>query len=384
MKAAVRFAFVLIASVAVTFADAWANRLVVGTCTTARKPFVTIQSALNAANPAGGDTVAICPGTYPEQLTIGFPVTVTGLSSATSSAPVITAPGALSPTQGNIVAHVGVINGASVSISNLTIDSAGNGVVCGSGNFLFGIAYLNSSSGSVKGVATRNQMGGTPPNTCGIGIGVGIFFGSNVTVGSCVMELFDFGAVFAYGAGTVANVQNNMIMGQGLASGGYNLISMYDGTTGWVSGNHLINLDSSAPVNSPIGSCGIALQKNSAPVTVSNNMVGNTQCGLALYASDGNAITGNRIFGSQMSDGIYICGNNNTVSNNTIGMSAVAGVQIDPSCFGLGANGNSVQNNVINQTCAGILVNPTATLNTIDPNTILNATITESTAYSCP
>ena len=38
---------------------------VVGNCTTQKKPapLATIQAAVNAATPTGGDTISVCPGT---------------------------------------------------------------------------------------------------------------------------------------------------------------------------------------------------------------------------------------------------------------------------------------------------------------------------------
>ena len=66
-----------------------ASTLVVGTC----KPgtsFSKIQLAVNAASP--GSTIDVCPGTYPEQVTIAESLTLQGVVSANSARPVITVP----------------------------------------------------------------------------------------------------------------------------------------------------------------------------------------------------------------------------------------------------------------------------------------------------
>ena len=383
-----RSALISMLALALPTGSAWASRLVVGNCTTQKTlVFSTIQAAINAARTTGGDTVAICPGTYPEQLTISYPVTLSGLNANNSSAPVISTPPAglvNSLGFGAVAAHVGVINQASVNINNLAIDSTGNNLPCAnnSGNiFIFGIAYMAASSGTVKNVDLRNQFGGTPPLTCGTGTGIGIMQGSNVTVQNSMIERFDFGGVYVNGS--LGNILNNMIMGPGVGQGLTNMIFFNDGATGYATGNRMIDLNSSPVNNSPVGSCGLAIQRSTG-VQLSNNTVGNTQCGIALYGADGNSITGNQIFGSTVSDGVYLCGNTNIVTGNTIASSAQAAVEIDPTCFGLGANNNTVQSNVINHTCAGILVDPTTTGQTLDGNSIFNATYNWLFAYSCP
>jgi len=59
------FAALFVASIAVP-TSLHAATLYVGSCGGPNKP--TIQAAVNASSP--GDTVLVCPGTYPEQVTI--------------------------------------------------------------------------------------------------------------------------------------------------------------------------------------------------------------------------------------------------------------------------------------------------------------------------
>src|SRR5262245_59037264 len=53
--------------------------------------FTTIQAAVNAANPAGGDTIQVHPATYTEQVTINTSLTMLG----TAPGAIIQAPAAL-------------------------------------------------------------------------------------------------------------------------------------------------------------------------------------------------------------------------------------------------------------------------------------------------
>jgi pectin methylesterase-like acyl-CoA thioesterase len=62
----------------------------VGTCLPAYPHFSTIQSAVNAS-PQGG-TVLVCPGTYPEQISIFHPLTLKGVDNNGSNLALITMP----------------------------------------------------------------------------------------------------------------------------------------------------------------------------------------------------------------------------------------------------------------------------------------------------
>ena len=51
----------------------------VGTCKSSMPSYTTIQAAVNAA--AAGATVTVCPGTYPEQVTISKNLSLLGLQN---------------------------------------------------------------------------------------------------------------------------------------------------------------------------------------------------------------------------------------------------------------------------------------------------------------
>src|SRR5690242_7121652 len=66
---------VLVAALAAADRALAATTLIVGPPSCAGASYTTIQSAVDAASP--GDTVQVCPGTYPEQVAIS--ATKTGL-----------------------------------------------------------------------------------------------------------------------------------------------------------------------------------------------------------------------------------------------------------------------------------------------------------------
>src|SRR5450631_2862763 len=132
---------------------AQASTVVVGTCKSGVQ-FATIQAAVNAS-PVGG-TINVCPGTYPEQVTINKNLTVKGIGSGNQNARIITVPNGGLVTNatgiyGDAIQAQVYVTGASVTITGLTTDAANNGGVCGSDPI--GIYYQNSS-----GSITRNSV----------------------------------------------------------------------------------------------------------------------------------------------------------------------------------------------------------------------------------
>src|SRR5260370_1935876 len=95
----------------------------------------TIQWAVSSV-PAGSN-VNVCPGTYPEQVVITQPITLTGVTDGTGDAAVITVPsGGLvangtHSSLGPVAVQLLVENTVLVTVSNLTIDGSGAGCVPG-------------------------------------------------------------------------------------------------------------------------------------------------------------------------------------------------------------------------------------------------------------
>ncbi len=120
----------------------------------------TIQDAVNHSGPGG--TIDICPGTYPEQVSININLTLMGISDGASSEVVIASPAggviqnATDLYDGSAVAaQVLIEGGARVTLTTLVVDGSNN-QIAGCGPDLVGIYYQNSS-GTVDGVVTRYQ-----------------------------------------------------------------------------------------------------------------------------------------------------------------------------------------------------------------------------------
>src|SRR5262249_6585138 len=110
--------------------------------------FTTIQAAVNAANPAGGDTIEINPATYREQVNIDKSLTMQG----TDPGVVIQSPSALTPDLGQ-ASLVEIGGGATVPIDNLTIEGPGPiTVINGTSTAITGIYVVGGATANVSGV----------------------------------------------------------------------------------------------------------------------------------------------------------------------------------------------------------------------------------------
>src|SRR6266436_5892664 len=131
--------------------SAMAGNFAVGTCKPRLTSFSTISAAV-AGVPAGS-TIQVCPGVYPEQITISQPLTLQGIASDGQDQIVITVPNA--PLSANVIsmfsepvaAQVLVQSPGTVNIANITVDGTGGDQAClTSGIWLAGIFYESGSS----------------------------------------------------------------------------------------------------------------------------------------------------------------------------------------------------------------------------------------------
>ena len=106
--------------------------IVVGSCVTGATSLPTITQAIAAAGTNA--LIKICPGTYAEQLTITKSLKLAGIASGGSSQVLIVPPagGLLNNAPdldtGQPTAAQIAVQGATVSISGVTVDGTGNGI----------------------------------------------------------------------------------------------------------------------------------------------------------------------------------------------------------------------------------------------------------------
>jgi hypothetical protein len=357
-----------------------ASSVAVGTCEPALPHFSTIQAAINAS--AKGGTVLVCPGMYPEQLQIYNPLTLKGVDSGGSNLALITMP------PGGIGNQI-YVQATGVNISDLTIDGSNNGAsVCGQGPT--GIYYW-LSSGTVNHVTVRNEFpaGGAITDCLS---GDGIFVGtdnagaSNVTIEFSSIHGFQANGVEVNGRGASATIKNNSIGGNVPGPSG-NGIAVWFGGTGTITSNSIINVIEPIAYPNLFGAGYGIIVQCSQGVTASANTIGDTQAGIVVYSGstcpaqgygngDANTFSHNTISQTHIFDAIYICGNYNLVTANTINSTSEAAIRIDDSCNpGISGFNNTFTSNTVNEACATSLIDPvlaSTSTTTIGSNTTYN------------
>jgi parallel beta-helix repeat protein len=294
-----QFAFIrAVIALAMLPARSWAvTNAVAGTCK-AGTHFTTIQAAIKAAT--AGSTVLVCPGTYPEVLTIRKDLVLKGVASGTSASVGITPPAGGVPTNavssifGNMAVQVLVQSTARVTITNVTIDGGAGATSCTSPirpvEVLFQAAGgLMSNSAALNAPQCRGAIAAFADATTN-------FQFLNKTVLGVEVQQLD----------AQATISNNFLSGN-LRTGIYvmsspnvtltgNTIAAMSGDTGiWLDGatanivqnNHVSN-----------ASYGIVVNDNSATSgnTVTKNIIKSAGCGLGLGTLNGSISSPNTYF----------------------------------------------------------------------------------------
>jgi hypothetical protein len=305
------------------------NNYAVGTCKPKLRSFPNIQTAVSTVPPYS--TVLVCPGVYPEQVTISQPLNLQGIADSNADQSVITIPGGglTSPLTSNfgepVAAQVLVQASGPVNVSNLTVDGSGGGdTACTT--WLAGIFYASGASGSVSRVTTRNQIDG--------GCGVGIWAENGGT------------------ANTWVTIQGNSV--HDVDGSGISLASSSPPTLNASTHDNFVSPNSSGigivatSINGDITdndlSNGIAGVFDLAPaVRVVANNISTNEFGLLLLA--GGTVQANDITNSGI--GVALGGPGATVQSNHITLSMQAAIEL--SC-----NPATVSHNTINDALLGL------------------------------
>jgi parallel beta-helix repeat protein len=313
----------MLAALSLLPSASWAvTNAVVGICTPGTQ-FSTIQAAVNAATP--GSTVKVCPGRYPEQVSISKSLTLNGLALGLSAVIVPPAAGFISNTAdvfGPAVAHI-LVQNAVVNLSNIGVDGGGTGSQgCLPAGTWYGIVY-RSAGGTVKNSAVRNG-----PLCAG---------------------------TTAISADTTTNLKllNNSIHDClyciSITNGVNTTISMNT-----ISGNFLPGFN------------GIKVQTSPGPTLISGNSVIEMQdAGIKVLNSPAVSIITNTVSANPFAAGIWLFGaTNNVIKSNRIN-NAAQGIIIDDN----GTPGNvAATANVISDSNCGMQVGKVLS-GTISPNT---------------
>ena len=276
--------------------------------------------------------------------------------------------------------------GGAVNINNITVDG-NNNQINGCAPELIGIYYRNAS-GTVNQVAAINQTLSTALNGCQSGLGIfvqsGLSLNSTVTVENSYIANYQKNGITGDETGTTVTISSNRVFGQGPTTGAAeNGIQFGFGAGGSAVSNTVMDNVYSPGTAAATG----ILVYASANVSVTSNIVGNSQLGISFDsdptfgAADNGTIDSNKVSATHLFDGIDVCSNSNSVLKNSVFGSDESGIHLDGSCGSTG-NSNTVTGNVINVSCAGILEDPSTT-NTVSLNQYHNVTDTIATGPTC-
>jgi len=354
----------------------------VGGCKPKGTPnYTTIQAAVNAAAP--GATVYVCAGTYSEQVTISKNLSLLGAANGNLDAIIIVPPAggmvqnATDPAPGvanpNIAAQVFVQGPATVTIKDIIIDGANNGLSGCSAPTLVGLYVLNTTA-TLTGIDVRNEVMDPADIACDSGLGIYVEADSAVAVALTISSVNNFQkngiTANGYGNGTpgpVMNIFSDNVAGQGPTNGALeNGIQVGYGATGKVNSNNVADVvwEPGTTGDPQAASTGILVYASEG-VAVNSNRISTTQFGVAVVSdptygsADNNVVTVNYINNTLLFDGIDVCSNGNVVQNNDEYDSLQSGLHVDSTCteFGSGSSGNNnnVSKNNSTGACAGIL-----------------------------
>ncbi len=314
---------------------------------TSGAPCLTVARAVSVASP--GDTVVIGPGTFAGQVHIDRSLTVSGAGAGRTTLlqpPTMTADGA---GKNDVVL---IDNGATVSMSNLTVAGTGAGSCGGPGGVDQGIAVQGGASMSLSSAGVRN-IGDPVTNGCQTGLainigrtGVGI---GHASIASVLVTSYQKGGVVVRNAGSTLKMSGSTITdppSPAIASNGMEIV---DGAVGTVSGNTISGNECNL-----VSVCGPALtQTQSAGL-------------LSIDAGAGTQITGNRVTANDI--GIYAV--NSTPAAVTISGNNAGGNRDEDLFIDAGTAAATVTSNIAGGANYGIFFEgPGASGNTFAGNT---------------
>jgi hypothetical protein len=291
----------------------------VGTCKPGKADFNTIEDAVIGV--PSGSTIKVCPGTYPEQVTIRQPLTLQGVSSGNDASVMITAPTTAvtnlpSPLGQPISAQLGVLGTGPVTISGLTLDGTGFAIP-GTEFLIAGVASIDSTV-ALDHVVSQNLQG-----TNGLDFGVLVATENGTAQTFSMTNSLVGGApntgVFLVGPDLSFDIENNFVMlTNPLSSLGFEA-QVAGGT---LSGN-TFNLSNA-------GSRAIVVLNGSTPVTINGNSINNAREGIEIdEANAATTLTKNSI--SASGTGIFTDSQPMTIQGNQI-LTTASGTGINLNC----------------------------------------------------
>jgi hypothetical protein len=286
-------------------------------CGSQTPAFNMIEPAVEAANP--GDTVNVCPGTYPEQVSIETDENGLTLRSLVFRAAVIKAP-AVMTDPGDVV----TINGAqNVTLRDFTVSGPLPDTLFCSLFLRTGVRIIGGGYGIVRGNHIT-QMRSTSPALRGCQNGFGLAVGrqsetqtGRVTAFGNLIDLYQKGGIFIDNVGSSGDLWDNLIQGEAQHPiTAQNGIQISRGAVVNFRSNRVQDNSYALASNGIFSATGVLLFNSGPGTRISNNLVVRNDDNIAaIGTTSGNVILRNVALDSTFYDGIYM---GPTTSNNRI------------------------------------------------------------------
>ena len=283
-------------------------------CGAATPTFNMIEPAVEASNP--GDTVNVCPGTYPEQVSVEADENGLTLRSLVYRAAVIKAPPVMTDP-GDVV----TINGAqNVTLRDFTVAGPLPDTLFCSLFLRTGVRVIGGGSAIVRGNRITEMRSASPAlRGCQNGFGLAIGRQSEGQTGSATafdnqIDLYQKGGVYVDNVGSSLDLQTSLVQGGGpdpqIAQNGSQISR---GATATVRQNRV--QDHTYTLAPATGGTGVLLSQAAATTAISNNTLVRNDWNLFAGATSGIRILRNTLLDATFFDGIRMRAD---TSNNRI------------------------------------------------------------------
>jgi hypothetical protein len=308
--------------------------------------FNRIQDAVNAAAP--GDTINVCPGTYPEQVTIPAGKNNLTLRSTSILAAIIKPP-VVMVDPGDLVHVAGARN---TTLFGFTITGPfPDAQFCS----LFARTGVRVDGGGSANILLNHitKIESTSPSLRGCQNGLGILVGSlrEAQVGSAqiqgnFIDEYQKGGIVIDNTGSTASIENNVVLGIGptpvIAQNG---IQISDGANADVTSNRVS--DNTYTLAPAFSSTGILLFQAGSITRITRNNAERNDDNVGTYTTSFARISDNNLTKSTFFDGIFMDfdTSNNRITNNFLRQNAEHDCHDDSAGAGTAGTANFWINN---------------------------------------
>ena len=285
-------------------------------CNSATLTFSQIEPAVEASSP--GDTINVCPGTYPEQVSVESDENGITLRSLAFRAAVIKAP-LLMTEPGDLV----TINGAqNVTLRDFTVAGPLPDTLFCSLALRSGVRIIGGGSAIVRGNRITEMRSASPAlRGCqnGFALAVGRNFEGQtgrVTAFDNHLDLYQKGGIYVDNVGSSAVLAGNLIQGEAAHPiTAQNGIQISRGAVATITGNLVQDHSYALAANLVFSATGILVFQAGSGTTISDNRIVRNDDNIGVYTTTGARILRNTILDSTFYDGIFMASD---TSNNRI------------------------------------------------------------------